>query len=128
MAVIGHGAREPRSRPIAIRTHVRYARSMGDAGSAHARFRRALLTGNLALIDASARELPQISLTDALRILVVMAQKRDERFARAGARWAGRVIAERRLSLDESHRLLALVAALPVAPDSIAVLLRGYCD
>jgi hypothetical protein len=56
-----------------------------------------------------------------------MAEKRDKRFARAGARWAGRVIAERRLSLEESHRLLALVAALPVAPESIAVLLREYC-
>jgi hypothetical protein len=101
---------------------------MGDAGSAHARFRRALLTKNLTIIDASARELPQISLADALRILVVMAEKRDRRFARAGARWAGRVIAERRLSLEESHRLLALVAALPVAPESLAVLLHEYCD
>jgi hypothetical protein len=100
---------------------------MGDAGSAYARFRRALLTGNLAMIDASARELPQISLADALRILVVMAEKRDERYMRAGARWGGRVIAERRLSLEESHRLLALVAALPLAPASIAVLLREYC-
>jgi hypothetical protein len=34
-------------------------------GSAYARFRRALLTGNVLLVTAAARELPQISLDDA---------------------------------------------------------------
>jgi hypothetical protein len=44
-------------------------------GHAYARFRRALLTNNVRLIDAAARELTQVSLEDALRILVVLAEK-----------------------------------------------------
>jgi hypothetical protein len=56
----------------------------------YASFRRALLSKNVRLIDAAARELPQISLEDALRILVVLAEKRDERFARAAARFAAK--------------------------------------
>jgi hypothetical protein len=36
-------------------------------GHAYARFRRALLTKNVRLIDAAARELTQVSLEDALR-------------------------------------------------------------
>jgi hypothetical protein len=48
----------------ALRTCVR----MGDAGSAYARFQRALATGNLALIHAAASELPQVDLGDALAV------------------------------------------------------------
>ena len=59
-------------------------------GSAHARFRRALLTKNLTIIDAAAAELGRLDLDDALRVLVVMAEKRDPRFARAAARFAAR--------------------------------------
>lgn len=98
---------------------------MTSQGSAYARFRRALLTGNLAVIDAAARELPQVSLEDALRILVVMAAKGDERYERAAARWAARVTAERRLGMDESRRVLALVDVLPEAPEAVAAKLRA---
>jgi hypothetical protein len=59
-------------------------------GHAYSRFRRALLTKNVRLIDAAARELAQISLEDALRILVALAEKRDQRFERAAARFAAR--------------------------------------
>ena len=38
-------------------------------GSPYAHFRRALDTGNLALIRTAAAELPQINLDDALRIV-----------------------------------------------------------
>ena len=48
-------------------------------GHPYARFRRALLTKNVRLIDAAARELTQVSLEDALRILVVLAEKGDTR-------------------------------------------------
>jgi hypothetical protein len=44
-------------------------------GHADARFRRALLTKNVRLIDAAARELTRVSLEDALRILLVLAEK-----------------------------------------------------
>jgi hypothetical protein len=41
-------------------------------GHAYSRSRRALLTKNLRLIDAAARELGRVGLEDALRILVVL--------------------------------------------------------
>ncbi len=99
---------------------------MTSQGSAYARFRRALLTKNMAIIDAAARELPQISLEDALRILVVMAKRRDARYERAASRWVAKVVAERRLGLDDSRRLLALVEVLPAAPDGVGEALRRY--
>jgi hypothetical protein len=95
-------------------------------GSAYARLRRALLTQNLHLIDAAARDLPQVPLEDALRILVVMASKRDPRYERAAARWAARVAAERRLTLEASRRVLALVDVLPLSPEPVAERLKQY--
>jgi hypothetical protein len=88
--------------------------------------RRALLTKNVTLIDAAARELRHVALDDALRILVVFAERRDRRFERAAARFAARVTTERRLSLAEARYVLALAEALPRAPDTLAVLLRPY--
>ena len=97
---------------------------MTSEGSPHARFRRALLTKNLALIDAAARELRHMALDDALRMLVVMADRGDARFDRAGARFAARAITEARLGLTEARYLLALVEALPHSPDTVGELLR----
>lgn len=97
---------------------------MTSQGSAYARFRRALLSKNLVLVDAAATELATIGLDDALRILVLMAEKRDPRYPRAAARWAGRAIAERRLGMEESRRVLSLVDVLPDAPEAVAHRLR----
>jgi hypothetical protein len=96
-------------------------------GHPYSRFRRALLTKNVRLIDAAARDLQHVGLEDALRILVVLAERRDERFERAAARFAARVTTERRLGLAEARYVLALAEALPRSPDSIALLLRTYC-
>ena len=98
---------------------------MTSQGSPYARFKRALLTKNLALIESAARELPHISIEDALRILVVMGAKRDPRYSRAAARWAARVAAERRFDLEQSRRVLALVDVLPEAPDAVGVKLQA---
>jgi hypothetical protein len=96
-------------------------------GHAHARLRRALLTRNVSLIDAAARDLRHVALDDALRILVVLAERDDRRFERAAARFAARVTTEQRLSLAEARYVLALAEALPRSPESIALLLRAYC-
>lgn len=98
---------------------------MGNHGHPYPRFRRALLTKNLSLVDAAARELPHVDLGDALRILVLMAEQRDARFPRAAARWAARATGELGLDLDQSRRLFALVDALPEAPEVIAEHVRG---
>jgi len=99
---------------------------MGDAGSAHARFRRALLTGNVTIIDAAVRELPTISLDDALRVLVVLAEKGDPRYERAAARFAARVTLERRLRPAEAYQVLALAQSLPESPEAVTSLLRAF--
>jgi hypothetical protein len=96
-------------------------------GHPYSRFRRALLTKNVNLIDAAARELRHVKLEDALRILVVLAERRDARFERAAARFAGRLTIERHLSLAEARYVLALAEALPRSPDAVALLLRAYC-
>lgn len=98
---------------------------MTSDGHAHSRFRRALLTKNVNLIDAAARELRHVGLDDALRILVVLAERQDDRFERAAARFAARVTTERRLSLAEARYVLALAESLPRSPDAIALL--AYC-
>lgn len=100
---------------------------MTSEGSPHARFRRALLTKNLLLIDTAAAEVGWLDLTDALRVLVVMAEKRDPRFERAAARFAARVTLERKLAPAESYRVLALAESLPDAPEGLGELLRRFC-
>lgn len=100
---------------------------MSIKGSSYANFRRALLGGNMHIIEAAAAELGTIALEDALRILVVMGRAQDPRFPRAAAKWAARVTSERRLDLDASRRLLTLVECLPEAPDAIEPVLRRLC-
>ena len=58
----------------------------------------------------------------------MLAEKRDARFARAAARFAARATTERRLDLAEARYVLALAESLPRAPDSVALLLRAYCE
>jgi hypothetical protein len=64
-------------------------------GSAHARFQRALKTGNLAIIRSAAGELPQVDLRDALAVCVLMRQAEPERFQRAALPWLARFSLER---------------------------------
>ena len=89
-------------------------------GHAHARFRRALLTKNVMLISAAAADLQHVELDDALRVLLVLAEKGAARYERAAARFAARVT-------HEARYVLALAEALPRSPDSIAELLRPFC-
>ena len=53
-----------------------------------------------------------------------MAEKRDPSFERAAARFAVRVIIERRLSPADGHRVLALAQGLPQAPETTLIRLR----
>jgi len=101
---------------------------VGTAGSAYIDFQRALETKNLTLVESAARELPRLSIEDALSILLLMAEQNDGRYHRAAARWAGRLIAEQQLSLEDSHRVLALVDVMATAPHAVIAHLRGYCD
>jgi hypothetical protein len=56
-----------------------------------------------------------------------MAERRDARYERAAARFAARVVIERRLTASEGHRDLALPERLPKAPSTLGEVLRQYC-
>ena len=89
---------------------------MNDAGTAYARFRRALETGNEMLVIAAARELPQIALDDALRICLVLRAGDPLRYERAAVRWLGRFALEARGVTMRDLR--AAAEALDVLPRS----------
>lgn len=99
---------------------------MGTAGSTYTEFQRALTTKNLTLVESAARALPRLSLEDALSILLLMAEQNDGRYHRAAAKWAGRLIAEHQLSMEDSHRVLALVDVMATAPHAVVGHLRAY--
>jgi hypothetical protein len=89
-------------------------------------FQRALKSKNLTLVESAARELPQLSLEDSLAVLLLMAEQNDPRYHRAAAKWAGRLISEHRLGMEDSHRLLALVDVMATAPHAVISHVRGY--
>jgi hypothetical protein len=64
-------------------------------GTAHGRFTRALATRNLREAEIAARELGQLSLDDALKLCVLLAERDPPRFERAALRWLERFMAER---------------------------------
>ena len=87
---------------------------MTSDGSPYSRFQRALRSGNLALIHATAVELPYVPLTDALAILLVLDARHEERFNAAAVRWAGRLATEvPALELGELAGALESLVALP---------------
>ena len=67
---------------------------MSIKGSPHARFRRALETGNPTLVVAAASELPRVELHDALAICLVLLDGGSSRYERAAVRWHGRFCLE----------------------------------
>jgi hypothetical protein len=83
-------------------------------GSPYARLRRAIQARNIAIITATAAELPYVALQDALGILLVIEDKYEERFDPAAVRWAGRLALETPdLELAELAGALESLHALP---------------
>jgi hypothetical protein len=68
---------------------------VSSQGSPYARFKRALRSGNLALVRSAAGELPAVRLDDALLIACLIEEQDAERFERAAVRWLGRFALER---------------------------------
>jgi hypothetical protein len=100
-----------------------------SGGSPYARFKRALATGNLALVRAAAAELPAIDLLDALAICLLMSERDDERFERAAVRWLARLALERpALSLDDLRHGLVAFQALPYNPAAARQALGELCE
>jgi hypothetical protein len=82
-------------------------------GSPHARFRRALDTGNPTLVLAAAAELGRVDLRDALAICLVLLDGGSARYDRAAVRWHGRYALEAPgLELRDAGLLLHALDAL----------------
>jgi hypothetical protein len=67
-----------------------------SAGAAHAAFRRALERRHLAQALAAAHDLPVISLSDALQLILLAADRDPPTYDRAAARWLARYSLEHR--------------------------------
>lgn len=96
-------------------------------GSEYTAFRRAIETGDLELVVPALAALPHVELLDVLEVLELMARCGDARFDRSAARFCARLATERRLTVEESRRALALAEVMPLAPQPIADHLRLYC-
>lgn len=87
---------------------------MTSDGNPYARFKRALETGNAAMVSAAARELPQVALDDALRICLVLRGGDPVRYERAAVRWLGRFALEaREVTIDDLRLAADALDALP---------------
>jgi hypothetical protein len=101
---------------------------MTSQGSPYARFQRALRIGRLSLVRAAAAELPQVDLTDALAICLLIERQDEERFERAAVRWLARLSLEApTVGIEDLRQGLVAFEALPDNPDGARQALADLC-
>jgi hypothetical protein len=102
--------------------------SMTSQGSPYSRFRRALKTGNLAIIRAAAAELPHVDLGDALAVCLAIRDAEPQRFERAALRWLARFCVERPAATVADVRVAASAfERMGRDPDGALEVLRRLC-
>lgn len=91
-------------------------------------FQTALRSGNVANAVTAARALAPLDLLDALELLRVLAEARDDRYRTWADRWYRRVVAENGLGDDSARSVQKLLGMLPDDSDARGVLvtLRTY--
>lgn len=82
-------------------------------------FAQALEAGSLKRVENMAREMPSVSVRDALRIVELMARDGDERYTRASTRWLDRLRAETQVEREDADAAAALLLVLPHRPEAI---------
>lgn len=85
---------------------------MTSQGTAHGRFTRAIATRNLRGAEMAARELATLSLDNALKLCVLLAERDPPRYERAGLRWLERFIAEQSPPIAEVALAASALAEL----------------
>ena len=87
---------------------------MTSQGHAYTRFRRAIADPkSVAVIRAAVAELPApVPLDDALEVCLAFLELEPASYDHAAARWAGRLILERRLGIADAQLALSAIAAL----------------
>ena len=81
-------------------------------GSAYARLRRAIERRNALVAWATAAELPNVELGDALALVLLSLDADSPRFEKAAVRWHSRLCREAPLTLDEAQLALSALRAL----------------
>jgi hypothetical protein len=101
---------------------------MTSDGNPYARFRRALATGNEALVTTAALELPRVALDDALRICLVLRGGDAARYERAAVRWLGRFALEAHgVTIDDLRVAADALDALPLEATEAMERLQALC-
>jgi hypothetical protein len=80
-------------------------------GHTYAEFQRALDRGNLWIAEAVARELPTVSLEDALRLVHLYAERESPKFERAAMRWLERYVTESSPRLSHFAKIVQSLAS-----------------
>ena len=101
---------------------------MSIKGGSWAHFRRAVAAGQPLVALAAARELPALSLADALALTLVL--RGEERlFERAAVRWHSRFLRDAGyLSLADATLSLAALALMPTSFETGAAALAAVCE
>jgi len=79
-------------------------------GHPHAEFQRALKNGSVWVAEAVARELHQVSLEDALKLVHLYAAKKSPKFDRAAMKWLRRYFDEKSPTLKVFAEIVASLA------------------
>ena len=85
---------------------------MTAGAHAHVRFRRAIERRALWMAEDAARELPNLSLEDALQLVHLYAERRSPKFEKAAMRWLERYLVERSPRLQHFAEITASLAKL----------------
>ena len=85
---------------------------MTAEANAYVRFRRAIDRGALWMAEDAARELPSLSLEDALALVHLYAEHESPKFEPAARRWLVRYLSEATPSLRDVAKVTASLAEL----------------
>ena len=98
---------------------------MSIKGSDYRWLRDALDRGDLALVKATAAQLPAINLEDALEVALLVIEHEPHNAERAAVRWLGRLCLERReVTLAQVREALDAFALLVGEPEAAEARLR----
>jgi hypothetical protein len=91
-------------------------------GRSYGIFQKALQRRNVVAAVAAARELPQLSLLDALELTMLIARKDSSRYPRVAARWLQRLLEEHPdVTIEEAGLAASALLALTGAGHQEAV-------
>jgi endonuclease III len=83
-------------------------------GRSYGIFQKAIQRRNVIAAVAAAKELPQLSLLDALELTMLIARKDSSRYPRVAARWLQRLLEEHPdATIEEAALAASCLVALP---------------